>query len=351
MWIHPLFKKVPNKCIISMCLGSLLKYTVTSCFRKWLCYKRFKKVTIYHEWFWRVAAGIWESTERQTNFWDLLAVSKCSKHPYGLGCACVCVTFGCTCEAHQAFTLVVVLLIDAGGVVLTGSWRALVDVNFAVVALKPWHAEAVILCHSVHTDSSILTGHWFTLIDIFLTGVPLKPWCTLAFKALWLQYTSPLVLAGFIDAVSHMRLAILSSVPNRTPAEVSVQLVYAQRARLCARVALTFIHLLCAVISYESVRADAVVICGAGDAGAVFAWSKWAGIIELITVFAHVSDPVSSTDAGVVIHGVHAGSSVLTGSRQTFVWCGWAKDSWKIEEKGKLRSFHTCSETMVLYPA
>lgn len=128
-----------------------------------------------------------------------------------------------------------------------------------------------------------------------------------------------MVPAGFIDAVSHMCLAVLSSVPIRTPAEVSVQLVYTQIARLGAGVALAFVHLFCAVITCESVWANAVVFCAARGVGAVFTWRKGAGIIELITVFAHVSYPLSGTDAGVIIHGVHTGSAILAGCRQAFV--------------------------------
>ena len=66
--------------------------------------------------------------------------------------------FGCTCKAHQALTLIVVLLIDAGGVVLTGSRSTLVNVDFTVITLKTRYTEAVELCHSVYTDGSILTG-------------------------------------------------------------------------------------------------------------------------------------------------------------------------------------------------
>lgn len=240
---------------------------------------------------------------------------------------------GCTCKALQALTLVVVLLIDAGRVVLTRPWRALVDVDLTVVALEARHTEAVELHHSVQADGSVLTGLRQTFIHILLTGASLIPLCTHTFKALWAQYAGPIVPAGLIDAVGHMCEAVRPAEPSGTPAEVPVQLVHAHRPWVRAGVAQALIHLLRAVITCESVRADAVVLRGAGSAGAVFTRSKGASVIELITVFAHVSHPLFGTDAGIIITSVHTGSSILAGCRQACGRCGRAESSWKTNQR------------------
>lgn len=143
-------------------------------------------------------------------------------------------------------------------------------------------------------------------------------------------------MAGFINAVSHMCLAVPSSIPSRTSAKVAIQLIYAQRARLGARIALTLVHLLCAVITCQSIWTDAAVFCGARGAAAFLTGGKRAGIVEFITVFAHVSHPLCGTDAGVVVHCVHTDGSIPAGSRQAFVCCGCAQCSWNTEEISRL---------------
>lgn len=115
-----------------------------------------------------------------------------------------------------------------------------------------------------------------------------------------------------------MRPAVLTSVSSRTPAEVSVQLVHTQRTRLGARVALTLVHLLGAVVSCESIRAYAVVFPRSWGTGAVVTRHKGAAIVKFIAVFAHVQHTFSGTDTSIIIHGVHTGGPVLARRRQAF---------------------------------
>ncbi|KAF3848675.1 hypothetical protein F7725_015172 [Dissostichus mawsoni] len=119
------------------------------------------------------------------------------------------------------------------------------------------------------------------------------------------QQTRAIVPAGFIDAVGHVCPAVLSSEAFRTSAEVSVQLVHTQGLGLRAGVTLTLVHLLCAVITCHTIRADAVILCFPRGAGAVSTWSEGAGVIQFFAVFAHVSNTVFGTDTGVVVHVVH----------------------------------------------
>ena len=88
-------------------------------------------------------------------------------------------------EAFKTFTLVVVLLVDAGGVVLAGTRRTLIDVKLAVVALETGHAKAVELGHPVHTDRPVLTRVGRALVHVLLAVPPFEPHRTLAPEALW----------------------------------------------------------------------------------------------------------------------------------------------------------------------
>lgn len=224
----------------------------------------------------------------------------------------VCVTAR-TCEALQALTLVVVLLVDTGGVVLTGPRRTLVDVDLTVVSLEARHAEALERGHSVYTDGSVLTRLRQTLVHVLLAGLPLEPRRAAALEAFRSQHAAPVVPAGFVHAVGYVRLAVLSSEPRWTPAEVSVELIHAHGAGLGAGATRALVHLLGAVVPRQSVRTLAVVLRRTRDAGAVLARRKGARVVEFVAFFAHVPDPVPGADAGVVVHGVHAGSSVVAG--------------------------------------
>ncbi|KAF3848621.1 hypothetical protein F7725_015118 [Dissostichus mawsoni] len=164
-------------------------------------------------------------------------------------------------------------------------------------------------------------------VHIFLTRLPLEARCTAALKALSSQQTRAIVPAGFIDAVGHVCPAVLSSEAFRTSAEVSVQLVHTQGLGLRAGVTLTLVHLLCAVITCHTIRADAVILCFPRGAGAVSTWSEGAGVIQFFAVFAHVSNTVFGTDTGVVVHVVHTGSCILAGCRETIICSGVAEYS------------------------
>lgn len=232
-----------------------------------------------------------------------------------------------TCEALQALTLVVVLLIDAGAVVLAGPRGALVDVDLAGVTLETGDAEAAELRLAVHADGPVLAGLRGALVHVALAGLPFEPRRAEAPEALRAQHAGPVAPAGPVDAVRHARPAAPPAVASGTPAEVPVGLVHAQGAGPGARVALALVHLLGAVLARESVGADAAVPRGAGRAGAILAGREGAGVVQLVAVLAHVSDPVLGTDAGVVVHGVHAGGSVVAGRGQTPVRRGIAEDS------------------------
>lgn len=125
--------------------------------------------------------------------------------------------------------------------------------------------------------------------------------------------------ARAVDTVGHLSLAVLSSETCGTPAEVAVELVDALSMGFIARVAVALIHFHSAVITGEPVRADTVVFCHARSAGTFIAGSKGAGIVQLITVFAHVADLLPGAEAGIVVHGVHTGGPIVAGPRQALV--------------------------------
>lgn len=249
----------------------------------------------------------------------------------------VCVCLQSTCEPQQALALVVVLLVDAGGVVLAGPRRTLVDVDLAGGSLETRNAEAVELCHPVDANGSILAGLRPTLVHIFCAGLALESWCAAALEAFWLQVAGSVVLAGQVQTVAHVGPALPSSESLRTPAEVPIELVHAQRAGCEAGVAGTLIHFLGAVVPREPVQAAAGVLCGSRGAGAVLTQGEGAGVVELVAVLAHVPDALRGTDAGVVVHSVHAGGPVLAGRRQTPVRRGRAQGSWKQTSKTNQR--------------
>lgn len=209
-----------------------------------------------------------------------------------------------------------ILLVDAGGVVLAGSRCTLVDVDLTVVSLETRHTEAVELCHCVHADGSVLAGLRRTLVHIFRAGLAVKSRRAVALETLWLQLAGSVVLAGSVHAVGHTCSALPSSISLRTPAEIPIGPVHTQRAGRVAGVALALVDFLCAVVARESVRADAGVPCRSRDAGAIFTWCKRASVVQLVTVLPHVSHTLRGTDAGVVVHGVHARRSVVAGRRQ-----------------------------------
>ena len=72
-----------------------------------------------------------------------------------------------------------------------------------------------------------------------------------------------------VHAVRDVRLAVFPPVPGGAATEVAVQLVNAFKTGLEARVAVTFVDFFSAVLSGESVRADAVMFRGAWSAGTV----------------------------------------------------------------------------------
>ena len=149
----------------------------------------------------------------------------------------------------ETFTRVVVLLVDAGGVVLAGPRRTLVDVKLAVVALETGHAEAVELGHPVHTDGPVLTRVGRALVHVLFAVPPFVPRRTLTPKALGEQCAVAVVLAGRVHAVCDARFAVDSAVPGRTPAEVAVELIHAEGPRCGTRVALAFVYVLGAVVT------------------------------------------------------------------------------------------------------
>lgn len=212
-----------------------------------------------------------------------------------------------------------ILLVDAGGVVLAGPRCTLVDVDLTVVSLETRHTEAVEFCHSVHANSSVLAGLRHTLVHIFRAGLAVKSRRTMALETIWLQLAASVVPAGSVHAVGHTGSAVLSSISLRTPAEIAIGPVHAQRPGCAAGVALALVHFLCAVVARESVRADAGVPGRSRDAGAICTRCKRASVVQLVTVFPHVSDTLCGTDAGVVVHSVHAGRSVVAGRRQALV--------------------------------
>lgn len=234
-------------------------------------------------------------------------------------CAC---TQGCTqstCKSQETLALVVILLVDAGGVVLARPRRTLVDVNLTVVTLEARHAEAVELCHSIHANGSVLAGLRRTLVHIIRASLALESRRTAALEAVWLQLAGSVVPAGSVHAVGHTCPALASTVSLRTPAEIPIRSVHAQGTGCAAGVARALVHFLRAVVARESVRANAGVLCRPRGAGAVFTRRKRAGVVELVTVFPHVSNALSGTDAGVVVHCVHARRAVVAGCRQTLL--------------------------------
>ena len=116
-----------------------------------------------------------------------------------------------------------------------------------------------------------------------------------------------------------MCFAVISAVPGRAPAKVAVELVHADGTRFGTWIALAFVYVLGAVVAGQSVRAHAVVLRGARYAGAVVAGVEKTSVVELVTILAHVADPVPGAEAGVVVHVVHAGGSVAAGRRQALV--------------------------------
>lgn len=234
-----------------------------------------------------------------------------------------------TCKSQQALALVVILLVDAGGVVLAGPRRTLVDVNLTGVSLEAGHAEALKLCYSIHANCSVLAGLRRALVHIFRARLAFKSRRTAALEPVWLQLAGSVVSARPVHAVGHACPALASSVSLRTPAEIPIGSVHAQGAGGAAGVARALVHFLCAVVARESIRAHAGVLCRSRRAGAVFARRERAGVVELVTVFPHVSNALRGTDAGVVVHCVHAGRPVGAGRRQTLVRRGCAKDTFK----------------------
>lgn len=219
-----------------------------------------------------------------------------------------------TCKSQQALALVVILLVDAGGVVLAGPRRTLVDVNLTVVPLETRHAEAVELCYSIHANGSVLAGLRRTLVHIFRAGLALKSRRTAALETVWLQLAGSVVPAGLVHAVGHTCPTLASPVSLGTPAEIPIGSVHAQGTGWAAGVARALVHVLRAVVARESVRADAGVLCRSRGAGAVFTRRKRARVVELVTVFPHVSNALRGTNAGVVVHCVHARRPVVAGS-------------------------------------
>ena len=68
-----------------------------------------------------------------------------------------------------------------------------------------------------------------------------------------------------------------------------------------------------------------MVLRRARYAGAVVAGGEKASVVELVTVLAHVADPVLGAEADVVVHVVHAGGSVAAGCGQALVRGGVAE--------------------------
>lgn len=234
-----------------------------------------------------------------------------------------------TCESQQTLALVVVLLVDARGVVLARPGRALVDVNLARVPLEAGHAEAVELCHPVHANGSVLAGLRRALVHVVRARLALESRRAAALEALRLQMAGGVVAARPVRAVGHACPALASAVSLGAPAEIAVGSVHAQGTGCAAGVARALVHFLGAVVAREAVRADAGVLRRARGAGAVLARRERAGVVELVAVFPHVPDALGGTEARVVVHGVHAGRAVAAGRGQALLRRGCAKYSFK----------------------
>lgn len=162
-----------------------------------------------------------------------------------------------TCKSEQTLALVVILLVDAGGVVLARPRRALVDVNLTVVSLETRHAEAVELRHSVHTNGSVLARLRRTLVRILRASLALESRRAVTLETVRLQLAGSVVPAGSVHAVGHTCPALASTVSLGTPAEIPIGSVHAQGTGCAAGVARALVHFLRAVVARESVRADA----------------------------------------------------------------------------------------------
>lgn len=71
-----------------------------------------------------------------------------------------------TCVARDALAHVVIHLVQAGAVVLTGPGRTLVDVYVAVVSLEAWHTETAVLVQPLSADGSVLAGAGRALVNV-----------------------------------------------------------------------------------------------------------------------------------------------------------------------------------------
>lgn len=80
-----------------------------------------------------------------------------------------------------------------------------------------------------------------------------------------------------------------------------------------ARVALTFIHILGAVEPCETIWAVAGELVSPRLAGTVGAWCHDTGIIQLITVFAHVPHWSFGTQAHIVTQMVKTCGTIVAG--------------------------------------
>jgi len=214
----------------------------------------------------------------------------------------------------------VVHLIQTGAVVLTGSGGALVDVQVAVGALEPRHAEALVGVQPVLTDGSVLTGLRAALVHVLLAAPALEPGGTPAPRPqVGDVHAGGGVLARQLRTGGDVPLTVGPPQPRGAAAGVSVDGVDAVGADPLTWGALAPVDVLGAVEPREAVRAAAAEPVRPRLAGAVGARRRDAGVVQLVAVLARVPDGSSGAEAGVVAQVVHTGSVVAAGRRRAGV--------------------------------
>lgn len=192
-------------------------------------------------------------------------------------------------------------IIHTCAIVLTGSGGTLINVQVTVVALKSRYTETLIGINPIFTDGSIVTRLRMAFISIHLTKTALVPSSTpTSVPSVRDVYTSATILACLLRTSGHIILADFSSRSKRTVAGIAIDSIYTIGPDAFARIALTFIHILSAVGPCKAIWAVAGEIVSPRLAGAVCAWCHDTGIIQLITVFAHVPNWPFGAQAHIV---------------------------------------------------
>lgn len=211
---------------------------------------------------------------------------------------------------------------------MAGSGGTFVDVQVAVVALEPRHAETLVHVDTVLADGPILTRLGVTFVNVLITVRPLVARHTLALVPNVEDVgTSSTVLTRLFGTSAHVIQAVVPCESDGAVAGIAVESIQTVRARTFARVALALVYILGAVVAREAVWAVAGEVTGAQGAGAVGARLPGAGVVEVVTVLTHVPHRRLRAQTHVLMQVVEARAAIVTWRWETPVRCCCAQQA------------------------